>query len=516
MQTTISIDTQVKGPQISAALHSQFIEFLGECIYGGIWVGEDSEIPNYNGFRKDTLEALKEIAPPVIRWPGGCYADTYHWRDGIGPREKRPVTYNENFGTYELDTNQFGTHEFMELCRLLGAKPWININMMTGTSAEMREWMEYCNRKEETNLAKERKENGSEESFNVEYWGIGNEVWGGGGIMTPETYVAKYREYATACPQFVNLEDLAAMQQGAAPKLSMKRIASGPDGNKPKERVQWTKDFFAELGKYRTPALDGYDLHFYNWDLKDYSKKETDFDEEDWNRVIESCFELEDVILEQAALIREGIEALPEAEGQFPMPKPNCELIVGEWGNWYGSAFVNRPALYQQCTMRDAITTALTLDIFHRNCDTVKMACVAQTVNVLNSLILTDGASFVKTPNFDVFAMYKVHRDAYMLPVIEKTDNKDAYVFASEKEDKIFVNLVNANMRKTQEITLEFSQPVTYVSGEILHGDDPHAHNTSQQPDCVRKKASEAPEKEGEAYRISLPEASVSVLIFQK
>ena len=217
-------------------LQGHFIEFLGSCIYDGIWVGEDSEIPNYHGIRKDLVDAFQKLHPPVIRWPGGCYADVYHWRNGIGPRENRPVTYNENFGTFETDPNQFGTHEMMEFCEMIGAKPWFNINMMTGSPAEMREWMEYCNRRESTTLTRERKVNGHEAPFQVEYWGIGNEVWDGGGKMTPQMYADEYRKFASSCPSF------GPGDQAFPPKC----IASGPDGNKPKERVVWTKDFFKE------------------------------------------------------------------------------------------------------------------------------------------------------------------------------------------------------------------------------------------------------------------------------
>lgn len=295
--STVKIDVQKKRGKISKELHSHFIEFLGGCIYDGLWVGEDSDIPNYDGLRKDAVDALRKLEPPVIRWPGGCYADTYHWRNGIGPREKRPITYNENFGTYELDSNQFGTHEFMKLCELVGAKPWLNINMMTGSSAEMREWMEYCNREEETSLVKERKANGAEKPFGVEYWGIGNEVWAGGGNMTAEGYADEYRKYATAFPNFISLEN------GGEPRVAMKRIASGPDGNKPKERVEWTKRFFKALGNFRRPAIDGYDLHFYNWNLENFEQKETEFDEQDWNRVIRGCLELEEVILDRKSVV---------------------------------------------------------------------------------------------------------------------------------------------------------------------------------------------------------------------
>lgn len=505
----IKINVHEKRGHINKELHGQFIEFLGECIYDGIWVGEDSAVPNYQGLRKDTVDALKELEPPVIRWPGGCYADTYHWKNGVGPRENRPVTYNENFGTYELDSNQFGTHEFMKLCELVGAKPWLNINMMTGSTAEMRDWMEYCNREEETTLAKERAQNGSETPFHVELWGIGNEVWAGGGCMTPESYAAEYRKYASAFPNFISLEN------GGKPRVAMKRIACGPDGNKPKERVQWTKDFFRELGKFRRPEIDGYDLHFYNWNLENLEQSETDFTEEQWDHTISGCLELEEVIQEQAQLIQDGIEALPEEEGFFKRDKPKCDLIVGEWGNWHGAAFANRPALYQQCTMRDAVTTALTLDIFHRNCDSVKMACVAQTVNVLNSLILTDGGSCVRTPNYEVFRMYKVHREAESLAV-SQTGEEKIHVFASEKDENIYVNIVNADMKKKTKVKISFTEPVRFVSGNVLESPDPHSCNTKEVPDSICTKECRTPVENEQKFTITAEAASVQVLCFEK
>ena len=199
-QNEVKISDRKKEAVIAPELHSQFIEFLGGCIYDGIWVGEDSDIPNYKGIRRDVVDALKEIEPPVMRWPGGCFADTYHWKNGIGKREDRPVTYNENFGTFEVDHNQFGTHEFMEFCEMLGAKPWLGVNVLSGSVGEMRDWVEYCNRSEETDLSNLRKENGHKEAFGVEYWGIGNEAWAGGGTMTPELYAQEYRKYSSAMP----------------------------------------------------------------------------------------------------------------------------------------------------------------------------------------------------------------------------------------------------------------------------------------------------------------------------
>lgn len=494
---------------IAPELHSQFIEFLGECIYGGIWVGEDSAIPNVHGIRKDTLDALKALEPPVIRWPGGCYADTYHWRNGIGPKENRPVTYNENFGTYELDTNAFGTHEFMELCHLVGARPWLNINLMSGSVEEMRDWMEYCNRKEETALAKERAQNGAPEPFKVELWGVGNEMWAGGGNCTAESYANEYRKYASAFPSF------ASLNPEDTDRPHMKRIASGPDGNKPEERKAWTREFFKALGKFRMPPLDGIDLHFYNWNFLNMGRPETDFDEAEWDAVVKGCFELEDVILEQAQLIENGLENLPEPEGPdiFKGPRPTCDLVVGEWGNWHASAFTNRPALYQQCTMRDAVTTALTLDIFHRNCDKVKMACAAQTVNVLNSLILTEGEHCVLTPNYDVFKMYKVHRGAEALTLTVSEKDEKIFAFASRKGNKISVNIVNADMTQEKEVSFEL-QGASCISGTVLCADDPHACNTVAEPDRVRAKGAEKPVQRENGFLIHLPAASVQIFTF--
>jgi alpha-N-arabinofuranosidase len=506
----ISIHIQKEKGLIRPELHGHFIEFLGTCIYDGIWVGKESTIPNYSGLRKDVVDGLREIEPPVIRWPGGCYADTYHWRSGIGKREERPVTYNENFGTYEIDTNQFGTHEFMMLCDLVGAKPWLNINMLSGSIAEMREWMEYCNRKQPTSLSKEREANGAREPFGVEYWGIGNEVWGGGGTMTPETYAAEYRKYATAFPSFATVETMFANRP------VMKRIASGPDGNKPKERVAWTKDFFKEMANYRQPAVDGYDLHFYNWNMNHSEKSEMEFNETEWNEVIKGCLELEEVIREQYSLMKAGTSEYPEAEGFFPAPDAHCDLIVGEWGNWHAAAFKNRPALYQQCTMRDAVTTALTLDIFHRNADLVSMACVAQSVNVLNSLFLTDAGRCIQTPNYDVFLMYKVHRGGRAL-ALDKTQLSEPggiFAFASKKEDRINVSLINTNMKLEKETEIDFGMEVEFVKAEVLKGDTPDTYNTFEEPDRVRKTDAEAPERINGSHHIKLPAASVSIYQF--
>jgi alpha-N-arabinofuranosidase len=503
---------------IHAELHSQFIEFLGSCISDGIWVGKNSAIPNYDGIRKDVVEALKKLAPPVIRWPGGCYADTYHWRDAIG--KERKITWNENFGTYEQEKNEFGTDEFMKFCEMVGAKPWLNINMLTGSVQEMVEWAEYCNRKEDTTISRERASNGHPEPYNVELWGIGNEVWSGGGNYTAQSYANEYRKYATAMPSFK-----PNMPSQETSGICQKFIVSGPDGNKPIERVKWTREFFQALGQYRLPKIDAFDLHFYNWNLNDGNKPETDFDENDWYSVIHGCLELEDVIKEQYSLIDEGLQNIPKAEGALPSAEPKCKLFVGEWGNWHGKAFSNRPALYQQCTMRDALTTAITLDIFHRNCDKIDLACVAQTVNVLNSLILTQGEHTILTPNYYVFEMYKPHRDASLLEITVSTDKIGVdsskidriYALASEKSGVITLNLVNTHFTEESEITIDLPQGYTYLSGKTLSADSPLAYNSAQNPYAVVTQEAKKPDISANGtLKATLPCASISVYQFKK
>ncbi|WP_312541811.1 alpha-L-arabinofuranosidase C-terminal domain-containing protein [Enterococcus sp.] len=513
----INIDSKKTGAEIRPELHGQFIEFLGSGIYDGIWVGEESDIPNYNGLRKDVVDAMKELKPPVLRWPGGCFADVYHWRDGVGPREQRPTYFNENFGTMEVENNSFGTHEFMMLCEIVGAKPWFNINMMTGTTAETREWVEYVNRETSTSLGKERAVNGHADPYGVELWGIGNESWAGGGTYTAEAYANEYRKHTSAIPSF------GAGLPWVDTNKEMRMIAVGPDGNKPKERVAWTKDFFAELGKYRKPRINGYDLHFYNWNLGDETDTVTSFSTDAWYKVINGAFELEDVIHEQYALIQSGVAQIPKEEGAFAT-EINVDLIVGEWGNWHNIDFTAPSILWQQCTMRDAITTALTLDIFHRNADKVKMACVAQSVNVLNSLFLTKADKTVLTPNYYVFQLYKKHQGAEIIEIsddsprlerVNEPDLKHVYSFGSIKEDVITMNIVNTSVDKKESITLTFDRPVAMLKGEELVSDSIYSFNDFGENEQVTIKNTPIDNKEKQTFTITSKQASIAVYQFK-
>ncbi|WP_418968986.1 alpha-L-arabinofuranosidase C-terminal domain-containing protein [Alloscardovia omnicolens] len=427
----------------------------------------------------------------------------YHWRDGIGPRDQRPVTFNENFGTFEREDNQFGTDEFLQLCELIGAEPWININMLSGSIEEMKDWMEYCNRKEDTTLSRLRAANGHPEPYNVKYWGLGNEVWAGGGTMTPQTYMDKYRTFSSAMPKFTS---------SVFEATQMYPIASGPDTNKPRESVKWTQDFFKELSQYRQPPIKGYDMHFYNWNITDPTDTPTEFTEEGWNRVIDGCLELENLLRTQYSLVNDGVKLVPEPEGPLDSKLEHVDLIIGEWGNWHYSAFTAQPALKQQVTMRDAITTALTLDLLQRNCDKVSMACNAQTMNVLNSLVLTEGSHMVLTPNYDVFMMYQAHRYASALDLPRQDSESGAYVFASEKDGLITLNITNASMSESKNVKVLFDHAVEILSVHRLEADNPHTCNTVESPDAIRAHTVKTQYEQGKDYTFEAPAASISVI----
>ncbi|RBP99454.1 alpha-N-arabinofuranosidase [Bifidobacterium xylocopae] len=500
---TIRIDPSAAKGTVSPLLHGQFIEFLGECIDEGLWVGPDSPIPNTDGIRSAALEALKRLAPPLLRWPGGCYADTYHWQDGIGPRDQRPTTYNENFGTFELDHHGFGTDEYLRLCEALGAQPWMNVNMLSGSVREMRDWMEYCNRAEPTDLARLRSANGHSEPYGVRYWGLGNEPWCGGGNMTPSTYMDLYRLYASAMPSFTHSNDEPSM---------MYPIACGPDGNKPVERVEWTRQLFQELASFRQPPISAYDLHFYNWNIEHPEDTSTEFDQAGWTRVVEGCLELEDIIGEQWGLMQAGLAAMPHPEAAKDPRLESVDLVIGEWGNWHLDAFEVRPALRQQVTMRDAVTTALTLDILQRSCDKISMACNAQTINVLNSLILTEGDATILTPNYDVFMMYQGHRGARALGLDRQDAQTGVYTFASVKDGHVLVDLTNASMDQSVDQTLTLPVDARVEDFRCLTSDDPHRFNDKADPDAVRSRQVALDAPTGREFTVHLEPASVNTL----
>ncbi|MCD7885222.1 MAG: alpha-N-arabinofuranosidase [Lachnospiraceae bacterium] len=378
--------------KINKEIYGHFSEHLGRCIYEGLYVGEDSQIENVNGMRTDVIEALKEIQVPVLRWPGGCFADEYHWKDGIGPKDGRKKMINTHWGGV-VEDNSFGTHEYFELCRQLGCESYVNGNLGSGTVQEMSEWVEYMTFDGVSPMADLRTKNGHEEPWRVHYFGVGNENWGCGGNMNPDFYANEYRRYQTYVRDYHQ-------------DYRINKICCGPNV----DDYEWTRKVletcFAHGGQNAHGFMNGLSLHYYTVPGEDWQHKgsATNFDEKEYYRTLHIAYYMEELVRKHGAIMDE-----------FD-PKKEIGLMVDEWGTWYDVEPGTNPGfLYQQNTMRDALVAALTLNIFNKHCDRVKMANIAQMVNVLQSVILTDGAQMVKTPTWSVFRMYRDHQDAQLV-----------------------------------------------------------------------------------------------------
>ena len=461
---------------IQPELHGHFAEHLGSCIYGGLWVGKNSSIPNINGHRRQAVEWLRELGIPVLRWPGGCFADDYHWRDGIGPAEKRPKRVNIHWGNYTED-NSFGTHEFIELCRLIGAQPYIAGNVGSGTPQEMRDWVEYCNYPAGSSLAEERAANGSREPFRVRYWGVGNENWGCGGNMTPEEYAGHYRRFATYLRDFGDT------------RLFL--IACGPGGN----NLEWTRRFTESMP--RRVRIHGYAMHYYSRG-RDYA---TQFSADSLRAQLATFADLEKAILEQRALLDKYDK------------ERRIGLLVDEWGVWdrmdpeeekrYGR-------LFQQITMRSAIAAALGLNVFHRQADKLVMANIAQTVNVLHALLLADGPRCVRTTTYYAFELLKPHRGNASLRVATADSSPlGLSVSASRQQDRLVITLVNPKPDAGMKAECVLSSgSVSAAQGRILHHPDFNAANTFDAPNRIVPRDHPV-SAAGNALRVELPPLSV-------
>ena len=369
---------------INKNIYGQFSEHLGRCIYGGLYVGEDSPIPNKNGLRTDVVDALKAIRVPVLRWPGGCFADTYHWQDGIGPKEQRKTIVNTNWGGVTED-NSFGTHEFLDLCGHLGCEAYFSGNVGSGTVQEFSDWVEYCNMDGVSPMADLRRKNGREQPWNVKFWGVGNEAWGCGGSMRPEYYADLCRQYATYLRTY-------------APDQKMVKIASGANS----DDYNWTKTVMERAGGW----VDAVSLHYYTLPHDDWQHKGSalDFTRAEYYTTLRKALRMDELVENHSRILR-------QYQGSRTVG-----LIVDEWGTWYDVEPGTNPGfLYQQNTMRDALVAAVSLNIFNNHCDTVCMANIAQMVNVLQAMILTEGERMVLTPTYHVFALYKDHQNARQL-----------------------------------------------------------------------------------------------------
>ena len=471
---------------IRPELYGHFAEHLGGCIDEGIWVGENSPIPNFGGIRSDVLEALRLLHPPVLRWPGGCFADDYHWEDGVGPRPNRPRRVNLWWGQ-DIETNGFGTHEFIQVCRYLGAEPYIGGNVGTGSPRELREWVEYCNFSGDSTLARLRATNGSPVPFGVRYWGIGNEAWGCGGIFCPEDYAAEYKRYATFVREF----------SGTRPFL----IACGPDGND----ANWTTRFFEKLGRF--PQIAGYAAHYY---CGTAGPSATEFDLNQWYELLEKATRMEKLVLEQRALL-----------DRFD-PQRKIGLIIDEWGTWHLATPGRNPAhLWQQNTLRDALVAAITLDVFNRHADKLVMANIAQTVNVLQAMVLTQGEKMITTPTYHVFELYRTHqggrslRTSFEAPAIsfaagdEKRQMVGLSGSASLKGDLLTLSVVNAHASLPAEATLDLQgSRLSEATLSTLTHSHLNAHNTFEQPNALRPSSGTWEPTERHVF----PPASVTVI----
>ncbi len=473
---------------IPAEIYGQFAEHLGSCIYGGLWVGEDSPIPNTNGYRNDVLQALKDLQIPVLRWPGGCFADDYHWRDGIGPRSERPAIVNTYWGGTTED-NSFGTHEFLNLCELLGCEPYVSMNIGSGSVQETAEWVEYMTSDDNAPMANLRRKNGRDKPWKVKYIGIGNESWGCGGQMRPEYYSDLYRRYSEYARSFSGNQ--------------LFKVASGASDYD----YNWTEVLMKQIG-HRMNALS---LHYYTvltWDGPKGSA--TDFNEDNYWWTLGKCLGIEPVL-------KRHIDIMNQYD-----PGKRTRLFVDEWGTWWDEEpGTIRGHLFQQNTMRDAMVAALSLNIFHKYTDRIGMANIAQVVNVLQAMILTNGDKMLLTPTYHVFNMYKVHQNAIYIPSevvtarMRPADGVCAQVpqvsaTASKSEDgKIHISLANTSTDKVEKVTIDCNIQAKEAAATILTADHPQEHNTFAKPENVKPEEFKKLKQCGKQLTLTLPPLSI-------
>ncbi|MBO0343306.1 MAG: alpha-L-arabinofuranosidase C-terminal domain-containing protein [Bacteroidota bacterium] len=488
--TLVKVVEESEAPMISKHIYGHFSEHLGRCIYGGLYVGEESVVPNTAGVRNDIIDALKELQIPNLRWPGGCFADTYHWKDGVGPKDERPTMVNRWWGGVTED-NSFGTHDFLNLCETLGAEPYLAANVGSSTVKEFTEYVEYVLHEGGSPMAEWRKENGREEPWNVKYWGVGNEMWGCGGNMTAEHYADVYRQYATFMTDWTNSDGLF-------------RIASGANV----DDYHWTEVLMRDVPKH---LIEGVALHSYSFVEWNEKGSSIDYSEEQYFSTMKTALKMDTLVTKHSAIMDKYD------------PDNTIALVVDEWGGWYEVMEGTNPGfLYQQNTMRDAMIAGTTLNIFNNHAERVKMANLAQTVNVLQAVVLTEGEKMLLTPTYHVMKMYNVHQDAKLLPVefnsptykFEGEELPAISVSASKNESgTVHVSLVNIDAHKKHNINLSLEGlGVKRLSGIILTSDNLQDYNSFETPGAIQpKEFSTIKVKKGIA-EVELPPFSVLVL----
>jgi alpha-N-arabinofuranosidase len=486
----VTVRADQPGATIEPAIYGQFAEHLGRLIYEGIWVGEASSIPNTRGYRNDVITALKELGVPVLRWPGGCFADEYNWRDGIGPREQRPRKVNTHWGGV-VEDNSFGTHEFMDFAELIGADAYVNGNVGTGTPREMAEWLEYMTAEGDSSLAQLRRKNGRDQPWKVKYFAVGNETWGCGGNMRPEYYADLYRHYVT----------FLKAPEGNKPL----RIASGANGS----GLPWTEVLMREATRH----MDAISVHYYTlptgkWDVKG---RATGFTEDEWWTTLARTWRMEWIVTEHSRIMDKYD------------PEKRVGLYVDEWGTWYDVEPGTNPGfLYQQNSLRDAMVAAINLNIFHAHADRVRMSNIAQMVNVLQAMILTDKEKMLLTPTYHVYHLYRSFRGATSLPVqlaaparmsgdlTVPTVNASA---ARGRDGRLHYALVNLDPRSAVPVRIEVKGATPRkLTGRILTATAMDAINTFAKPEAVRPTPFNDARLGDGAIRVELPAKSIVVL----
>ena len=491
-QTKVTLNTDLAKIKINKHIYGHFAEHLGRCVYGGMYVGEgNTSIPNTAGVRNDIISALKDLKVPNLRWPGGCFADAYQWKDGIGPKANRPKMVNVWWGGSTED-NSFGTHDFLDLCERIGAEPYLAGNVGSGTVKDLSDWVSYVNHPAGSPMSELRKQNGREKPWNVKLWGVGNEAWGCGGNMTAEYYANIYRQYATF------------MQDNKDAKLY--KIASGAsDGD-----YAWTETLMKNIPHN---MMSGVALHHYSvlsWGDKG---PDVEFNEAHYFKTMEEAWKMEEFVTRHSTIMDKYD------------PEKKVDLIVDEWGGWYNEE-KGLGVLYQQNTMRDAMIAGLSLNIFNNHADRVRGANLAQIVNVLQSVILTKEEKMILTPTYHVMKMYNVHQDANLVPIqIESPsyqfgDKKLTAVSVSASKDAsgaLNISLTNIDYSKSQEISINLrGEDFTKVSGQILASGKISDHNSFEQPNKVSIKEFSGSKLDKGVLKLTLPAYPVVVLNVKK
>lgn len=488
--TIITIREEQKPVIISKHIYGHFAEHLGRCIYDGLYVGENSPIVNTQGVRNDIIKVLKELKVPNLRWPGGCFADTYHWKDGIGPKKERPSMVNRWWGGTTED-NSFGTHDFLNLCESIGAEPYLAGNVGSGTPRELEEWVQYVNYKSGSPMADLRKKNNREQPWHVNFWGVGNEMWGCGGNMTVEYYANLYKQYATFMPNGEGKDKLF-------------RIASGANG----DDYHWTEVLMRDVPK---GLIEGVALHWYavtNWENKGSSSQ---FDEAHYFESMKAALRMEE-------LVKKHSEIMNKYD-----PDYKVALLVDEWGSWYETDdAAKNGVLYQQNTMRDAMIAGVTLNIFNNNAKRVKGANLAQLVNVLQAVILTDKERIVLTPTYHVMKMFNVHQDATLIPtqMVSPTyrygDKELPAISVSISKDSANLthfSLTNIDLKKAHKVIIDLKQlKINAISGQILSSSKINDYNTFDAPKTINPSPFKKFLIKNNQLEIEIPPYSVLVL----